>query len=112
MGPVIGDVADLYLVFFVVPTRARTHVEQMLNRATLPGSSAQLFDVVDDGSFGSYESATDEHAAERRGERLRHGHQQMGVRWLHLTRVVLEEHDVIVQNQQAVREGGFEHLRE
>ena len=111
MGSVIGNVANLHLIFFVVPSRARAHIQKVSNRATLPGSSAQLFDVVDDDPFRFYEAAFDEHAAERRGERLRHGHQQMGVRWLHLTRVVLEEHDAIVQDQQAVREGGLEHLR-
>ena len=111
MGSVIGNVTDLDFIFFVVPARTRAHVQQVLNRAALPGSATQFFDVVDDGPFRFHETALDEHTAERRGERFRHGHQQVGVRWLHLTRVVLEEHHAIVQDQQAVREGGLEQLR-
>ena len=67
-------------------------------------------DVVGDDSAGRDHPMADEYPGERRGQRLRHRHQQMRVAWPHPAAVVLEQHCAVVHDHQSVGVRRFQHL--
>jgi hypothetical protein len=74
----------------------------VLERAALPRRAAQGGDAVGDEVVRGEQAVPDEHADERRGERLRHRHEQVRVVGAHPVDVVLEHDPPVVDHAAAV----------
>ena len=109
VGAVAGDLVDQHAVavgvgvVLLVEARAGAHVEQVLERAALPRGPAQRGDVLGHLGGGVEHALAGEHADQRRGERLRHRHQQMRVARVHPVDVALEDDAPAVEDADPVR---------
>jgi hypothetical protein len=86
----------------LVEARPGAHIEQVLHRAALPCRAAQRGDVLRHPRAGVEHAVAHEHADERRGERLRHRHQQVRVAGAHAVDVVLEDDPPVVDDADGI----------
>ena len=103
--PLVGAHVGLGIVVVLVEPGPGPHVQQVLHGRALERGTAEFRDDLLDAGGDRQLAPADQHAGDRRGHRLGHGHQQVRDVGGQAVEVVLGHDLALVQHQEAVGVG-------